>query len=82
MCRTPFDLPVYRIAISIQNISQRTSEISEYTTSNVQGIQTEFGLDMRVLGDHPETTMNIVFDLEEDEDLLDVLNAIGIPRTV
>jgi hypothetical protein len=79
MCRVPFDLPTYRIAISIKNISQGSVESSEYVTSNIQGIQNEFGLDMRVLDMHQDTTLNIVFDLDEDEELRDVLAAIGVP---
>jgi len=80
MCRVPFDLPTYRVAISIKNISQGTVESSEYTTSNIQGIQTEFGLDLRVFDAVPhDTTLNIVFDIDEDEELRDVLAAIGIP---
>jgi hypothetical protein len=82
MCRVPFDLPTYRIAISIKNISQGTVESSEYTTSNIQGIQSEFGLDLRVLDAHQDSTLNIVFDIDEDEDLRDVLAAIGIPGRV
>jgi len=82
MCRVPFDLPTYRIAISIKNISQGTVESSEYETSNIQGIQTEFGLDLRVLDAHQDSTLNIVFDIDEDEDLRDVLAAIGIPGRV
>jgi hypothetical protein len=79
MCRVPFDLPTYRIAISIKNISQGSVESSEYVTSNIQGIQNEFGLDMRVFDMHQDTTLNIVFDLDEDEELRDVLAAIGVP---
>lgn len=79
MCRVPFDLPTYRVAISIKNISQGTVESSEYTTSNIQGIQNEFGLDMRMLDMHQDTTLNIVFDLDEDEELREVLAAIGVP---
>jgi hypothetical protein len=79
MCRVPFDLPTYRVAISIKNISQGTVESSEYTTSNIQGIQNEFGLDLRVFDMHQDTTLNIVFDIDEDEELRDVLAAIGVP---
>lgn len=79
MCRVPFDLPTYRVAISIKNISNGTVESSEYTTSNIQGIQNEFGLDLRVFDMHQDTTLNIVFDIAEDEELLDVLASIGVP---
>ena len=82
MCRGPFDLPVYRIMITIQNVPEGTIETTTRSTSNVQGIQSEFGLDLRVLEFQPDATMNIMFDLDENEDLRDVLAAIGIPRSV
>lgn len=78
MCRTPFDLPTYRVTITIQNTRQNTTESSQYTTTDIQGIQDEFGLDLRMLD--PEATMNIVFDIDENEDLREVLAAIGVPR--
>jgi Ring finger domain len=78
MCRAPFDLPTYRVTITIQNTRENTTESSQYTTTDIQGIQDEFGLDLRILD--PEATMNIVFDLDENEDLREVLAAIGVPR--
>jgi hypothetical protein len=80
MCRTPFDIPVYRIKIIIQKVQEATTETMDYTTSNIQGIQSEFGLDLRALdiaGD--AAALNIIFDLEEHENLAEVLRTLGIP---
>jgi len=76
----PFDVPVYRIKIIIQKVQEGTSDALDYTTSNVQGIQAEFGLDLRALdlaGD--AAALNIIFDLEEHENLAEVLRTLGIP---
>jgi hypothetical protein len=80
MCRVPFDLPVYRVTISLQKVADDTVESSQYLTSNIQGIQEEFGLDMRVLNLQPDTIMNIVFDMEDGEDIHEMLRAIGVPN--
>jgi len=80
MCRTPFDLPMYRIKLIIQRVQEGTADTTDYTTSNIQGIQSEFGLDLRALdiaGD--AATLNILFDLEEHENLSEVLRTLGIP---
>jgi len=80
ICRMPFDVPVYRIKIIIQKVQEGTSDALDYTTSNVQGIQAEFGLDLRALdlaGD--AAALNIIFDLEEHENLAEVLRTLGIP---
>lgn len=84
MCRVPFDLPVYRVTISLQRVADGTIESSQYVTSNIQGIQSEFGLDMRVLDLQLDTIMNIVFDVDESENIHDMLRAMGVPsaRTV
>lgn len=39
----------------------------------------EFGLDLRVIDMHADAIMNIVFDLENNEDFHEVLQAIGAP---
>jgi hypothetical protein len=79
MCRTPFDLPMYRIRLTIQRVREGTTESRVYTTSNTQGIQTEFGLDMRLIDTQADASLNILFDLEEHENLAQVLESLGIP---
>jgi hypothetical protein len=82
MCRVPFDLPTYRVTITIQRVADDVYESSEILTSNVQGMQAEFGLDMRVLDLHADSAMNILFDIEEHEDLREVLRALGVGSSV
>ena len=79
MCRTPFDLPMYRIRLTIQRVREGTTESQVYTTSNIHGIQSEFGLDMRLIDTQADATLNILFDLEEHENLAQVLESLGIP---
>jgi hypothetical protein len=80
MCRVPFDLPTYRVTISLQRVADNTVESSQYLTSNIQGIQNEFGLDVRALDLQLDTIMNIVFDVDENEDIREMLAAIGVPN--
>lgn len=84
MCRVPFDLPVYRVSISLQRVADGTVESSQYVTSNIQGIQNEFGLDVRALNLQLDDIMNIVFDVDETENIHEMLGAMGVPnvRTV
>ena len=79
MCRAPFDVPKYRIRIVIDRVAEGTHEVRSYVTSNVQTIQDEFGLDLRVLEAHADASLNILFDLDEHEDLTEVLNSLGVP---
>jgi hypothetical protein len=75
---------MYRVTISLQRIADNTVESSQYLTSNIQGIQDEFGLDMRALDLQLDTIMNIVFDVGESEDIGEILRSMGVPnaRTV
>lgn len=81
MCRVPFDLPMYRVTISLQKVSDNSLESSQYLTSNIQGIQTEFGLDLRALELHLDSIMNIVFDVDDTEDVHGILAELGVPST-
>jgi hypothetical protein len=80
MCRVPFDLPMYRVTISLQKVADGTVESHQYTTSNTHGIQTEFGLDARVLDMQLDTILNIVFDVDESENIADILRSLGVPN--
>jgi len=82
MCRVPFDLPMYRVTISLQKVADGTVESHQYLTSNTQGIQSEFGLDARVLDMQLDTILNIVFDVDETEDIDDILRSLGVPNGV
>jgi len=79
MCRAPFDVPKYRIRIVIDRLAEGTHEVRSYVTSNVETIRDEFGLDLRVLEEHAEASLNILFDLEEHENLEEVFRTLGVP---
>jgi hypothetical protein len=79
MCRAPFDLPKYRIRIVIDRVEEGTHEVRSYVTSNIQTIRDEFGLDLRVIDAHEEASLNIIFDLEAHEDIVEVLRTLGVP---
>ena len=70
---------MYRIRLTIQRVREGTTESQVYTTSNTHGIQSEFGLDMRLIDTQADATLNILFDLEEHENLAQVLESLGIP---
>jgi len=78
MCRTPFDLPSYRVRIVIDRVTEGTHEIRSYVTSNIQTIREEFGLDLRILESHEQASLNILFELEEHENLEEVLRSLNI----
>jgi hypothetical protein len=71
---------MYRITISVQKVADNSTESSQYLTSNIQGIQDEFGLDLRAIDLPIDTIMNIVVDVDESDDLRDMLRAIGVPN--
>jgi hypothetical protein len=79
MCRAPFDLPKYRIRIVIDRVEEGTHEVRSYVTSNIQTIRDEFGLDLRVLDTHEDASLNVLFDLESHEDIVEVLRTLGVP---
>lgn len=71
---------MWRVTISVQKVADSSIESSQYLTSNIQGIQTEFGLDIQSMNLQPDTIMNIVFDVEEDEDLQEMFRVLGVPN--
>jgi len=79
MCRAPFDLPNYRIRIIVDRVAEGTHEVRSYVTSNIQTIRDEFGLDLRVLEAHEEASLNILFEIEDNENLEEVFRTLGVP---
>jgi hypothetical protein len=79
MCRAPFDVPNYRVRIVIDRVAEATTEVRSYVTSNLQAIQEEFGLDLRMLDQQDQATLNILFDLENHENLEDFLRELNAP---
>jgi len=80
MCREPFDLPSYRCRLTIEKVSDGTSNVSIFETSNINSIMQGFGLNIRDLipGDPARFMTDIHFDIEEGEDLREVLLELGI----
>jgi hypothetical protein len=79
MCRVPFDIPIYRIRIIIDKVDEQTTNVISYTTSNIHAIRDEFGLDFRVLDSHDDAALNILFELEEYENVDEIFRSLGIP---
>ena len=79
MCRVPFDIPIYRIRIIIDKVDEQTTNVISYTTSNIHAIRDEFGLDFRVLDSHDDAALNILFELEEHENVDEIFRSLGIP---
>lgn len=79
MCRAPFDVPIYRVRIVIDRVAEETHEVRSYVTSNIHTIRDEFDLDLRILEDHEEATLNILFNLESPENIDEVLRSLGVP---
>lgn len=79
MCRTPFDLPKYRVRIVVDRVAEGTHEVRSYVTSNIHTIREEFGLDLRVLEAHEEASLNILFELEDHENIEEVFSSLGVP---
>jgi hypothetical protein len=56
-----------------------TYDVRSYTTSNIQAIRDEFGLDLRILEAHEEASLNILFELADHENIDEVFTSLGVP---
>lgn len=81
MCRAPFDLPLYRCRLIIERVpAEGTPLITDFSTNNVTSIVEGFGLDFRTLvPPNGRFVTDVLFDIEEGEDLHDVLRELGLP---
>ena len=82
MCRTPFDCPSYRCRLIIEKVPQNGGPIiSDFITSNISSIVEGFGIDFRSIIPRPEARfeLDVLFDIEADEDLNQVLRSLGLP---
>jgi hypothetical protein len=82
MCRTPFDCPTYRCRLIIEKVPIDGSPlITDFTTNNVSSIVEGFGIDIRNLWPQHAGRMmaDVLFDIEADEDLNEVLRELGLP---
>jgi hypothetical protein len=76
MCRTPFDVPQYRVILTIQRVQEGTESTQEVPVAQVTRLVNELGLDLRSID--ADTRMDVAFDVEQNEDLREVLESLGI----
>jgi len=78
MCRTPFDLPLYRCRLIIERVSDGNITDSNFESSNVRSIMGGFGVTLERGQEmlHSEIHWNV----EEGEDLINELRQLGLPH--
>jgi hypothetical protein len=81
MCRTPFDVPLYKCRLIIERVSDSRRTVNDFETNNVASIIEGFGLDFRAL--IPDNTgtfiTDIHFDIDPGEAIQEILNELGLP---
>lgn len=75
MCRVPFDQPQYKVRVSIQRMADNHVMSDSYTTSNVQNIVNQFGMDPFI---DPRFMTEILFEITSDEMITEVFRELGI----
>jgi hypothetical protein len=79
MCREPFDLPVFKCRMIIQRVSNGEITFEDSVPTNIQQTMQIFGLDLRQLSpDETPFTADILFDIENGEDIEEELRELGI----
>ena len=74
MCRAPFDLPQYKVSISVHHLASNTVTRDSYITSNVGPMFSTFGIPAL----QPRYITDIFFDIGLDEFIDEVFQEIGI----
>ena len=74
MCRAPFDLPQYKVSISVHHLASNTVTRDSYTTSNVADMFSTFGITAL----QPRYITDIFFDIGFDEFIDEVFQEIGV----
>lgn len=75
MCRVPFDQPQYKVRLSIQRISDEHTYNTSYTTSNITGLVSTFGIDPYI---DTRYVTDILFEIAHDETLTEVFQELGL----
>lgn len=75
MCREPFDLPEYKVRITIQRMADQHVLQGSYTTSNVSDMVSNFGFDAFM---DPRYLTDIFFEIGHGESLNQVFSELGI----
>ena len=81
MCRTSFDVPLYRCRLIIERVSDGNVTNRNFEVSNVMNIVQGFGLDFRQLvpaSGGGRVYTDIHFDIEPGEVLEDILRELGL----
>jgi hypothetical protein len=74
MCRAPFDLPQYKVSISVHHLASNTTVRDSYITSNVGPMFSTFNIPAL----QPRYITDIFFDIGLDEFIDEVFQEIGI----
>ena len=76
MCRAPFDAPKYRVTLSIQRVSDGVETVQEVPVDDIEALASEFDIQLHTV--NANYRMDIMFGIDENEDLREVLNDLGI----
>ena len=79
MCRTPFDLPIYKCRLIIERVSDSNVISTTFETSNIAPISHGFGLNIPMMFPETHLLAELRFDVEQNEILEEVLRELGIP---
>jgi hypothetical protein len=76
MCRAPFDAPKYRVTLSIQRVSDGVETVQDVPVDDIEALAHEFDIQLHTVNSNYR--MDIMFGVDENEDLREVLNDLGI----
>jgi len=77
MCRTPFDVPVYRCRLIIERVSDGNLNVRDFETSNMLSMIESFGVTIERGQEMLRTEIH--WDVGEEDDLNDELLQLGLP---
>ena len=73
ICRTPFDVPVFKVTLRIERVIDQANTVQEISISNVTALVERLGIDLR-----HHNMMDIQINIENDQDIHEVLEILGI----
>ena len=76
MCRAPFDIPKYKVTLSIHRVTDGTETVQDVPVDDIEALTEAFGVDLQHVNNNYR--MEIMFAIEHNEDLREVLNDMGI----
>lgn len=75
ICRAPFDMPQYRVSLTIHCIHDGQRATSHYETTDITTVAESFGLDENMLN---RSITDITFEIDPDEDIETILRELGV----